>query len=288
MVYMAAEKLLKIGHTGITWKDVDIEEAVSVIAEFGFVGVETFGWVLENLEAGNQSDLFARYKIPLVSAYCSLNLVDDEKKDEAVDKLNRWIALMHKHDCKVVALGGDGVNRKSYNFNEVKDKVIENVNDIGKRLADQGILCSFHPHTGTPIQTEYEIRTLIEAVDPKYVAFAPDVGQIQKGGTDALQIVKDYYTLIKHVHLKDYIGGEVEYNAEGREIDKSGFLGYTPLGEGVVDLKGILDLFVANNFDGYIMVELDGRHYANSGYSLENVKESARINKLFLENGGYK
>ena len=284
---MTTTKDVKIGHTSITWRDEDIVESVRVLSEFGFAGIETFGWVLENMEAGGQADLFEQYHIPLVSSYFSLEIVDDSKKDEVSDKLNRWSALLLKHGCNTVVLGGNSLDRSAYRFADHREKVIANINNIGKYLADKGIVCCFHPHTGTPVQTEAEIRAVMEAVDPGYVAFAPDIGQIQKGGTDALQIVKDYYPLLSHVHFKDYIGGEMEYDAHGDEIDKSGYLGYTPLGDGVVDLEGILDLLEKNKFSGYAMVELDGRHYGKTDYSIDDVEEKILKNKKFLENLGY-
>jgi inosose dehydratase len=285
---MAATKNVKIGHTSITWKDTDIEDAIKTLADYGFAGIETFGWVLETMESEGKSDMFKQYGIPLVSSYYSVNIHDPAKWDEAADKISRWNKLLKKHGCKFVALGGDQLDRKAYDFASSRDTIVKTLNELGKILADSGITLCFHPHTGTPVQTEHEIRTVMEAIDSKYVAFAPDVGQIQKGGTDALQIVKDYYPLLQHVHFKDYIGGALEFDAEGKEIDKSGYLGYTALGDGVVDLKGILDLLEERGFDKNVMVELDGRHYGKTDYSLEDVHDSVMRNKVYLEKLGYK
>ena len=57
--------------------------------------------------------------------------------------------------------------------------------------------------------------------------FGPDIGQLQKGGADPVQVVKDFLPLVQHMHLKDFSGGEA-------------FLGYCPLGEGKVNLPAIL------------------------------------------------
>ncbi|MDR2933565.1 MAG: sugar phosphate isomerase/epimerase [Oscillospiraceae bacterium] len=280
-------RTVKIGHTSITWQNADIEDAAMYLSKLGYAGIETFGSVLQTLDAEGRSDVFGRYAIPLVSTYCSVEIADASKWDASAAQLDIYAGLMGKHNCKIVVLGGSQIDRRAYNFAESKATVIRSINEIGKRLADKGILCCFHPHTGTPVQTEEEIRTVMDAVDGKYVAFAPDVGQIQKGGTDALAIVKDYYPLLKHMHFKDYIGGALEFDGEGKEIDKSGYLGYTALGEGVVDLKGILDLLEERGFAGYCMVELDGRHYGKTDYSLDDVHDSVMKNKLYLEKMGY-
>jgi len=285
---MSNEKKIKFGHTSILWKDSDIESAVKTIAELGFYGVETFGWVVVALEKEGRSDIFEKYDIPLVSSYFSANIVDMNKWNETMDKVTRWAKLLVKHNCKKVVLGGDGVNRKAFNFEENKNTIINSINEIGKNLADYGILCCFHPHTGTPVEVEHEIRTVMEAIDTNYIAFAPDVGQIAKGGTDPLCVVKDYYPLVRHMHLKDFIGGTVEFNENGQEIDTTGFLCYTPLGQGVVDIPAILDIIESNPFDGYVMVELDGTHYSAIGSTPITPEEGARISKEYLESLGYK
>ena len=74
--------------------------------------------------------------------------------------------------------------------------------------------------------------------------FGPDIGQLQKGGVDPVQVVRDFLPIIHHMHLKDFNGG-----------DK--FLGYCPLGEGKVELAKILDLMEGRKLEGRVMVELD-------------------------------
>jgi inosose dehydratase len=180
-------------------------------------------------------------------------------------------------------MGGEDVNRRSYDFKENRNQLLQAVNEYGRIFADMGLTVCYHPHTGTPIQTEYEIRSLMESVNPKYVSFAPDVAQIQKGGADAVRIVKDYLELVKHIHLKDYDGIPVQYNAEGKEIDSSGFACYTPLGEGVVDIPAILALLEQSGvFNNLIMVELDGGKVTPISQ-----EEAVRRNRDYLKQLGY-
>ena len=65
-----------------------------------------------------------------------------------------------------------------------------------------------HQHTGTAIETREETYDVMNAVDTRYMHFAPDIGQAQKGGTDAAQLVKDFAKIIDHMHLKDFKGWE--------------------------------------------------------------------------------
>lgn len=249
----------KIGHTCITWDESDVETAVAVLAGLGYQGVEVFGWTLDVLKEQGKLDLFERNGIPLISAYFSMNLCDPAQFGESREKGVRWAQIMRGLGAKYICMGGEDVDRGNYDFKERKAQIIRAVDEYGRIFADMGLTVCYHPHTGTPIQTEEEIRMLLEGVNPDFVSFAPDVAQIQKGGADPVAIMKDYIGMVKHIHLKDYDGIPVRYDADGREMDSSGFACYTPLGEGVVDIPAVLELVESSEtFDNLIMVELDG------------------------------
>jgi inosose dehydratase len=99
--------------------------------------------------------------------------------------------------------------------------------------------------------------------------FAPDVGQLQKAGADAAQVIKDFLPIVVHMHLKDYSGGEH-------------FAGYCPLGQGKVDLVRILTMMNESQPNADVMVELDGS--PNQPYT---PKQTAEISKAFLQKQGY-
>jgi len=147
------------------------------------------------------------------------------------------------------------------------------MNDYAKAVTDQGLMCTLHPHTGTPIETEEEVYFAMENVDTRYMLFGPDVGQLEKGKADPVKICKDFMELIEHVHLKDYSGGEY-------------YAGYSPLGEGTVKIKKILKMLESKRDDmvGMIMMELD--------YSQKTPPrtpyEAARVSRDYLSSLGYK
>ena len=109
----------------------------------------------------------------------------------------------------------------------------------------------------------------MEAVDSRHMKFAPDVGQLQKAGADAAQVVEDFLPIVVHMHLKDYSGGEH-------------FLGYCPLGQGKVDLRKILQLVNDAHPDANVMYELDGSK--DAPYT---PRQTAEISKAFLVKQGY-
>ena len=75
LVSAAPDRRLKIGHTGITWREPP--QAIHDIAALGYSGYETFGDVLETWDQkGGFKELLAANNLPLISAYCGVNLTD--------------------------------------------------------------------------------------------------------------------------------------------------------------------------------------------------------------------
>ena len=59
-----------------------------------------------------------------------------------------------------------------------------------------------------------------------------------------VKVIKDFLPVIRHVHMKDFDGGQH-------------YLGYCPLGLGNVDIAGVSALLESSGNDLMIMCELD-------------------------------
>lgn len=268
----AAQRRLKIGHTGITWgfRPEDAERAIKDVGGLGYHGYETFGNVLEAWESkGGLGRLLEQSNLPLVSAYCPMNLTDPARRQDEVNKIVNWGKLICKYGGNIAVIGPNNVRRDSFDFKAARPSIIAALNDGAKALADIGITAALHQHTGTCVETRDEVYSIMEGVDTRYVKFGPDVGQLQKGGSDPVKVVSDFLTLIEHVHLKDYDGGPH-------------YEGYCPLGQGKVHLPKVLDLLEKSKIQAMIMVELD----PSKGMPLEPA-ETARISKQYLMKLGY-
>jgi inosose dehydratase len=237
---------IQIGYTGITWPGNQTVEAIGSLAKLGFYGFETFGDVLDSWEPkGGLESVLAENKIPLISAYCSLNLTQSDRRPGQITKAIAWAKLIKKYNGRIFVLGPNGVDRRSYDFAANKANIIATLNEAAKAISDEGITPVLHQHTGTCVETRDETYATLDAIDARYLKFGPDVGQLTKGGANAAQVVKDYLPLVQHMHLKDYNGKEEHLS------------GYCPLGQGRVDVPAILDLMTGRKISGMVMVELD-------------------------------
>jgi inosose dehydratase len=271
----AQGRQLRIGCTSLVWGALprtpdNLGPAVKDMASLGFHGFETFAAILEEWDKrGTIGDLLAVNKIPLVSAYATMQVVDPAARKDELVKLTRWATILKKYGGRFVVLAPNGVKREGYNFHEHRSNIVAALNDYAAAVNDLGLGAGLHQHTGTAVESRDETYAVMETANTKALMFAPDVGQLQKGGSNAAQVVKDFLPITVHMHLKDFSGGDH-------------FAGYCPLGQGKVDLKAILDMVEGVNPKANIMVELDGS--PNAPYT---ALQTAQISKAYLKKLGY-
>ena len=268
-------KQLRIGCTSLVWgvfprAPEPLESAVRDMSELGYKGWETFGQVLEDWDKkGTLDKLISQYKIPLISAYAPMNVIDSSVRKNEIDMIVRWGKILRKYNASFLVIEAGGAKRAGYDFAAHRANIVAALNDYGKAMADVGVGTGLHQHTGTAIETRDEVYAVMESVDTKVFKFAPDVGQLQKGGADAAKIVKDFASITVHMHLKDFVNGPH-------------MGGYCPLGIGMVDLKSILETMEQANPKANIMHELDPSR--NMPYS---ARQTAEISKWYLQKLGY-
>ena len=250
---------MKVGHTGITWGiPGDVEQSIRDVSDLGYLGYETFGrTVLEwNAKRGGFRQLLDRYAIPLAAVYCYNEWIDPTRAAQDIaEALDEARALRDLGGQTLVVQGGrrppNGYTQEQFL------RLAEALNEVGRIAKDLEVQVGLHPHTGTAIETRQDIDTILDLLDPSLVGFAPDTGQIAKGGSDILEVMQTYRRRINHVHLKDWCG-KYQRGADGKEIDATGYVNYEPVGNGILPIPAILDILVAADFAGWVNVELDG------------------------------
>ncbi|HEU0166006.1 MAG TPA: sugar phosphate isomerase/epimerase [Thermomicrobiales bacterium] len=266
---------MKIGHTGITW--TDLEEGYRDTAELGYMSFETFARTIVewNGRTGGYRALVDRYGIPTSAAYCYKEWIDPATAERDIDEARREAdASREIGACALVLQGGSrpagGHDRDGL------QRLAAALDRIGAYCREIGLVAALHPHTGTAIETRAEIDTIMEFTDPALVGFAPDTGQIAKGGSDILEVLRTYRDRIEHVHLKDWIG-RIERDADGKEIDLTGYAGYEAVGAGALPMPEILGILETIPEHIWVNVELDG-----TSHSPRPPHEAAAMSRNYL------
>lgn len=263
----SAEKTRKvrIGHTGITWRNSDADQAIKDIGSLGFFGYETFGEVLQRKDTeGDLAQLLETNHVPLISGYCTINLTDSTKRADELTKTVNFARVIKKYGGRIFVLGPNQVHRDTYDYKASKDYIVGMCNEVAKSVAGEGLTAVLHQHTGTCVESRDETYATLDAVDTKVLKFGPDVGQLTKGGADAVKVVKDYLPIVQHMHLKDYNGKDDHLS------------GYCSLGQGTVNVPAILDMMERRKISGMVMGELDNDGRSPSGLTPEQLVKASR------------
>jgi inosose dehydratase len=250
---------MKIGHTGITWGiPGDVEQAYRDTAELGYLSFETFAFIIidKNKEEGGYKALVERYGIPTSAAYCYKEWVDPAKAAQDVEEAKREADAAREVGASALVLQG-GSRPEGGLDADAMQRLAEALNQVGEYCNSIGMIASLHPHTNTAVETRQDIDDIMRLTDAGLVGFAPDTGQIAKGGSDIVEVLSTYQGRINHVHLKDW-NGIADRNANGERVDESGYGNYEPIGSGILPMPEILRIIDEAPQEFWVNVELDG------------------------------
>lgn len=130
-------------------------------------------------------------------------------------------------------------------------------------LADEapdGVVVAFHPHAATWIEAPDEVDSLAARLEGTAARLCMDVGHYTVGGGDPVEAIARHGDLIGHVHVKD-VDPEILRRLRTGEIAGFGDAVrqrvFTELGNGCLDLAGVLGALEAIDYSGWLMVEQD-------------------------------
>jgi inosose dehydratase len=217
---------------------------IDIIADAGFTGIQPiFTWMGPLSDPKRLAEKLNERNIELAAVALALDWngakeTDDERRiaDDAISMLEQFPGSVL---CTVQIPTG------RHDLESRRKRLVGIVNEVSKRAADRGVISSFHPnspHTSIT-RTEEDYRVILEALDTSATGWCPDVGHIINGGMDPLAKMKEYQSLINHVHYKDW-DGDPEF---------------TLMGNGKVDLVAITQWLKDIGFPGWIICEDEGQ-----------------------------
>ncbi|MBT0771684.1 TIM barrel protein [Kineosporia sp. J2-2] len=134
--------------------------------------------------------------------------------------------------------------------------LLSNLDALSARLAGRGLLGVVHPHIGTLVESDADVRRVLEGSG---IALCVDTGHLVAAGADPVAITLAHPDRVGHVHLKDVdaaqaarvVGGQVAFSAAVAE----GL--WKPLGEGSVDLTAMVAALERAGYRGWYVLEQD-------------------------------
>jgi inosose dehydratase len=209
-------------------------KALKEIRLVGFNGVEAFdGDVLEWYAQGLSVD---RTGLKLSGVYTSAQFIYDDAWPDEREKLTRVIQASAKMGASNLAIGGGAVRTNGVAAGDV-DRLARHLDEVAEIARDHNVRPHFHPH---PHPNGYTSEHLEELFEKTSVGICPDLAVLAKGDLDPVAFIKTYATRISYIHLKDIRNGE--------DIE---------VGQGEIDLKGVVRVLAGASFKGWLVAELD-------------------------------
>jgi inosose dehydratase len=134
--------------------------------------------------------------------------------------------------------------------------LLSNLDRAAARAAERGLLATLHPHVGTVVERRDEVHRVL---DGSGIALCLDTGHLLIGGTDPAQLARAAAGRIGHVHLKDVAAPVARRVASGELSYTQGVAAglYRPLGQGDVDIAGVVAALEAADYRGWYVLEQD-------------------------------
>lgn len=114
------------------------------------------------------------------------------------------------------------------------------LNKLAESIADLPVKVALEPHTGSQFQNEADYDEIFDHITTKQIGITIDTGHFHVAGVDWKALIRKYPDRIYNVHVKDHIGSQS-----------------VPIGEGEVDMPGLLHELRAINYRGPLAVELE-------------------------------
>jgi inosose dehydratase len=125
-----------------------------------------------------------------------------------------------------------------------------------ERCRERGYDPTFHHHTATYIEAQWEIERLLEVSD---VGLCLDTGHLLLGRGDPVTAVREWGGRINQVHLKDAkLARLEEIVAEAAPVEEIWRRkAFCALGDGDIDVAQVLEALAGIGYSGWLVVEQD-------------------------------
>jgi inosose dehydratase len=192
----------------------------------------------------------AEHRIRLASLFCDGEWINPTLWPHEFAKAQVVARYLQSCGASTLVCGGgppEDVPRSDADYSAFAERLHE----IGRYTSELGLRTVYHPHIDTFIETRDQLDRLMDVLDASVVGLCIDPAHFQLKLSDPVDIFKTYAAVIDYVHLKDVRADETTI----QDFDR--YLAFCPLGAGIVDLSGIINILLETSYSGLVIVEQD-------------------------------
>ncbi|HEY7048724.1 MAG TPA: TIM barrel protein [Jatrophihabitantaceae bacterium] len=201
--------------------------------------------------------LLDRHELSLVGGFLPVVLHSDATDFAEAEAAIRTLAEAGAEVVVLAARSVDGSYDRKVPLDDAEWRtLLGNLKRVRDLVGEHGLRASLHPHVGTAIADRAAVYRLLDSSD---IALCLDTGHLVIGGTDPLELLRSAAGRVEHVHLKDVrlpvaatvSAGDTSYMGAVRQ----GL--YAPLGDGDLDIAGIVTVLESAGYAGWYVLEQD-------------------------------
>ena len=166
------------------------------------------------------------------------------------------------------------------------ETLLSNIHRAAEICRTAGLEPVLHPHAGTYVETDREIRRICDRLDASLVGLCLDTGHAWLGDADPVALLRDYGSLVRHVHLKDVDADVLAASRrEGWSMEQTWERGiFCGLGSGAVPIVELVAELRRIGYQGWAVVEQD--RVLRPGELPDAAAMTSRANREFLAANG--
>lgn len=255
---------VKIAAAPISWGVCEVPgwgrvlEPATVLGEMAELGIRATELGPPGYLPADPKPLLDEYGLTLVGGFLAVPLHHATSAVvEAASVTARQLAACEAEVLVLAAATGlDGYDERPELTDAQWQALVANAARVADVAETFGLRTVLHPHVGTYVEAEPEVERFVA---DSALPLCLDSGHLLIGGTDPVALAKRHAGRVGHVHLKD-VRVELADRVRVGEIGYSAAVAeglYTPLGDGDVDVAGMVAALRDSGYDGWYVLEQD-------------------------------
>jgi inosose dehydratase len=205
-------------------------------------------------------EFLGQYDMGIVGGFVPALLYRPDRVDDQLAYVSRAARQLASSGSKVLVLGPSSANPGYDTPVDMSDDewstFLANLRRLESIVADAGLQTALHPHWGLAIASRPDIDRLLDSSD---VGLCLDTGHAYLGGADPVEVAKVARDRVLHVHLKDVDAAKADRVRNGEVPFRQAVIDglFVPLGEGGVDIAGVIAALESDGYRGWYVLEQD-------------------------------